>query len=50
MGAAGMALERGEAMRVGFLHSLMRKDEKLLLDELRSRDYQFVTISRMFSR
>jgi [lysine-biosynthesis-protein LysW]---L-2-aminoadipate ligase len=25
-------------IRVGFLHSLIRKDEKLLLDELRSRD------------
>jgi [lysine-biosynthesis-protein LysW]---L-2-aminoadipate ligase len=25
-------------LRIGFLHSLIRKDEKLLLDELRSRD------------
>ena len=25
-------------MRIGFLHSLIRKDEKLLLDEFRSRD------------
>lgn len=33
-----MVPERGEAMRVGFLHSLMRKDEKLLLEELRSRE------------
>lgn len=31
-------MERRIAMRIGFLHSLLRKDEKLLLEELRSRE------------